>query len=82
MEAFIDMLLDDKKNMVIALVYLAREQGFRAGVKPYTKPPEPDDEEFPPVKRTVFIDFPERTIEWPFAEAQAEFLDSFPQYTE
>lgn len=82
MESFVDSLMEDKKNIVTALVYLAQAQGFRAGVKPYTKPPEPHDEEFPPVKRTVFIDFPKRTIMWPFAEVQAEFLDSFPQYTE
>jgi len=82
MDSFVDILIEDKKNMVIALVYLAQAQGFRTGVKPYTKPPEPDDEEFPPVKRAVFIDFPRKTMMWSFAESQAEFLDSFPQYSE
>ena len=82
METFTDILIEEKKNMVVALVYLAKAQGFRAGVRPNKASPEPGDEMFPPIKRIVFIDFPEKTIMWGFTESQAEFLDSFPQYSE
>jgi len=82
MDDFIALFTEDRKNYVAALVYLAQAQGFRAGVRPYNKPPEPGDEEFSPVKRTVFIEFPRKTIMWPFDESQDEFLDSFPQFSE
>lgn len=82
MVAILGLLKSDKMNYIVAFVYLARAQGFRAGVRPYNEPPEPSDEELLPLKRAVFIEFPEKTIEWPFDESQAEFLDSFPQYSE
>ena len=64
-----------------AMLYLARAQGFRAGVRPNKATPEPGDED-PPIERVVFIDFPEKTVVWGLTENMAEFLDSLPQYSE
>jgi len=82
MDDFTDMFIRQLKKNLETFVYLARAQGLRAGVRPYNAPPEPGDEELPPTKRAVFIEFPEKTIEWPLAEVQAEFLDSLPQYSQ
>ena len=81
MPDFVDILLDWQRKQVEATVYLARHQGFRAGVRPNALPPDPDDE-YPPIKRVVFIDFPEKTIVWGFTEVgeNTPWLDSLPQY--
>jgi len=84
MEDSIDFLfIKPQQKLIEALVYSARAQGFHAGVRPYTGEQaelEEGNEEYPPVTRVVFIEYPEKTIEWEYAEVQADFLDSFPQY--
>jgi hypothetical protein len=79
---FVDYLMEERRKQVEATVYLARHVGLRAGVRPNAAPPEPGDEEYPPVKRVVFIDYPEKTIVWGFTEIgeNTAWLDSFPQY--
>ncbi len=78
MDEFIDILVGMEQRTVEGLVYLARAQGIPAGVKPYT----PQGEDDVHIKRAVFIAFPEKTVIWPYAETEAKFLDSLPQYTE
>jgi hypothetical protein len=77
MEEFVKHLVEMEMRIVEALVYSARAQGFRAGVRPYV---EQDPELAPLVKRAVFIEYPEKTIEWGYPEIQAEFLNRFTQY--
>ena len=79
---FVDILMEERRKQVEATVYLARHVGLRAGVRPNAVPPEPGDEEYPPVERVVFIDYPEKTIVWGFTEIgeNKAWLDSFPQY--
>lgn len=67
---------DAEQKVIEALVYAARAQGLRAGVRPYTGL----QDDGPPIERVVFIDYLEKTIEWTYGEMQAKFLDSFPQY--
>jgi hypothetical protein len=78
---FVDILMGMHRQQVEAMVYLARHQGLHAGVRPNTHSPQPGDEQYPPIKRVVFIEFPEQTIEWPFTETDKNtaWLDSLPQ---
>lgn len=80
--SFVDIIVQERKQMVEALVYFAHHLGIRAGVRPNAAPPQPGDEDFPPVKRVVFIDFPEKTLVWGFTEIDEniEWLNKFPQY--
>jgi hypothetical protein len=79
---FIDEIIDMHRWQVTATVYTARHQGLRAGVRPKTEALQPGDEKYPPVKRVVFIEFPEKTLEWGFTEIpkNTAWLDSLPQY--
>ncbi len=71
-----------QKSHLEAMVYLARHQGLRAGVRPNVSIQQPsEDEDFPPFKRVVFIEYPEKTMAWGFDEERdAAWLNSFPQY--
>jgi hypothetical protein len=75
--SFVKHIIGIEQRILMALVYSARAQGFRAGVKPYTGS---QDEGLPPIKRAVYIEYPEKTIEWTYTELSATFLDSLPQY--
>jgi hypothetical protein len=79
-----ELFIKPQLKIIEALVYSARAQGLRAGVRPYTGEQDTSLDEngkpYPPIERTVFIEYPEKTIEWPFGEVQAKYLDSFPQY--
>jgi hypothetical protein len=77
MDEFVDQLVRMEQNIVEALVYAARAQGFRAGVKPYKGPRLVGS---PPIKRVVFIEYPEKTVEWTYPETRKMFLDSLPRY--
>ena len=78
-ESLTDLILTLRQRQVEAMIYLARHQDLRAGVRLYT--PVPGDEKFPPVKRAAFIEFPEKSMEWGFTEAAYNtWLDSLPQY--
>ena len=66
------------RSPIEAAVLLARHQGLRAGVRPNTKPQKPSVEGDPPLTHVVFIEFPEKTLEWEFANI--DWLDRFPQY--
>jgi hypothetical protein len=79
-----ELFIIPQQKVLEALVYLARAQGLRAGVRPFTSTVQPEDkgvgEEHLIPERTVFIETPEKTMEWPYTEVQAAFLDSFEQY--
>jgi hypothetical protein len=77
---FTEMWMGNLQGNLECHVYLARAQGFRAGVRPHTAPPIPGDEDNPPLTRDVFVEFPEKTVEWYFTDAVTDWLDSLPQY--
>lgn len=79
---FANMIMDMHQWNVEASIRLAQHQGLRAGVRPNTHPPTPEDEGFPPIKRVVFIEFSEKTMEWgvPETDKNTPWLDSLPQY--
>jgi len=79
---FTDLIMGMHQWHIEAMIYMARSQGLRAGVRPNTIPPEPSDEKYPPVKRAAFIEFSEKTKEWGFRETphNTAWLDSLPQY--
>lgn len=79
-----DSIMGWQQGPMEGLIYMARAQGFRAGVRPNAHIPTPGDKDKPFAKRVVFIDFPEKTvILWGFVEETEEiasWLDSLPQY--
>lgn len=81
LQPIVQPFVEANRQNIECTIYLARAQGYRAGVRSYSAQPGKQDTPSA-AAREVFVEFPEKTIVWKCEDNGKEWLDTLPQYSD